>query len=41
LFCLPENPEHSRRGPKHGGAIIKTAEFGLVFFQLAEEIYNQ
>jgi hypothetical protein len=39
LFCLPENPANSE-GPTHGGCIIKTAEFGLVFFQLAEEIDN-
>jgi len=40
LFCLPENHEHAK-GPIHGGCIIKTKEFGLVFFQLAEEIENQ
>jgi len=43
LFCLPENPERpeNKGKPIHGGSIIKTEEFGLIFIQLAEEIYNQ
>lgn len=43
LFCLPENPERpeNKGKPIHGGTIIKTAEFGLIFIQLAEEIFNQ
>ncbi len=43
LFCLPENPERpeNKDKPIHGGSIIKTEEFGLIFIQLAEEIYNQ
>lgn len=40
LFCLPENPEHSR-GPIRGGCIIKTQEFGLMFVQIQEDINNQ
>lgn len=36
-FCLPENPEHAR-GPRHGGCIIKTREFGLMFVQTAEDL---
>lgn len=38
LFCLPENPEYHPKAPHRGGCIIKTAEFGLVFIQDAEDM---
>lgn len=37
LFCLAENPEYSE-GPKTGGCIIKTKEFGLIFIQDEEDL---
>lgn len=37
MFCLPENPAHSK-GPRHGGCIIKTEEFGLVFVQTQDDL---
>jgi len=40
LFCLPENPEHSK-GPTRGGCIIKTKEFGLLFVQDVEDITGE
>jgi hypothetical protein len=40
LFCLPENPEHSK-GPIRGGCIIKTKQFGLLFVQDTEDITGE
>ena len=40
LFCLAENPEHSK-GPTRSGCIIKTKEFGLLFVQDVEDITGE
>lgn len=39
LFCLPENPAHSRI--TRGGCIIKTKQFGLLFVQDTEDITGE
>lgn len=40
LFCLPENPAYSS-GPRRGGCIIKTKQFGLIFVQDVEDITGE
>jgi hypothetical protein len=39
LFCLPENPQHSK-GPRHGGCIILTKQFGMMFVQDLEDLHQ-
>ncbi len=43
LFCLPENPARpeNKGKPTHGGCIIKTAQFGLMFVQTVEDITGE
>lgn len=36
LYCLSEHPEHS--GPHHGGCVVKTEEFGIIFVQNLEDL---
>ncbi len=42
-FCLPENPDRpeNKGKPTHGGCIIKTAQFGLMFVQTVEDITGE
>ncbi len=43
LFCLPENPARpeNKGKPIHGGCIIKTKQFGLLFVQDTEDITGE